>query len=97
MLRVSLNGDAFSPTRNRVVAIQAMLVPPNTDGGPRFEMEILQNVLHVILDGAGTAPEDLSDLAVAFTSGDPFDDFELVFGEETRAVGISGSGLVYFG
>ena len=60
-------------------------------------MEFLQDVLHVFLDGAGTAPEDLSDFAVAFTGGDPFDDFELAFGEGPRAFGISGSGLVYFG
>jgi|ERR1041385_3758606 hypothetical protein len=60
-------------------------------------MEFLQNVLHMLLDRAKAAPEDFSDLAVAFAGRDPFDDFELALGQGTRAFGITGRALFYFG
>ena len=49
-------------------------------------MELLENVLHVFLHGARAAPENLSDLAVAFAGSDPFDDFKLAFGQGGRLV-----------
>jgi hypothetical protein len=60
-------------------------------------MEFLQNVLDVFLHGARAALENRSDLAISFPGSDPFRDFELAFGQGTRAFRISGSPLVYFG
>ena len=77
--------------------IQAVLVPPDTNSRPRFEMEFLQNVLHVFLHGAGAASENFSDLAVAFAGSDPFHNFELAFGERTRPFRIGRRALVNFG
>ena|SRR5438045_5830562 len=76
--------------------LEAALVPPNADGRPRFEVEFIQDVLHVFLHSARAAPENLSDLAVAFAGGDPFRDFELALGEGTRRFEISGGALVNF-
>jgi hypothetical protein len=36
-------------------------------------------MLHVLLHGAGAAPKNFSDLAVALPGGDPFHDFLLAF------------------
>ena len=74
---------AASGTKRRG-AIYAVLVPPNTNRGPGFDLEFLEDVLDVFLHGARAAAKDLSDLAVAFAGGDPFDDFELAFGERPR-------------
>ena len=81
----------------RCFPIHAMLVPPQTDRGARFEMEFLQNVLHVFLHRARTASEYFSDLAVAFAGSDPFDDFELALGERARPFRIGRRPLVNFG
>jgi len=72
-------GNLFAASVQGLVAIRTVLVPPNANRGPRFELEFLQDVLHVFLHGARTAPENFSDLAVAFAGGNPFDDFELAF------------------
>ena len=55
-------------------------------------MELLENVLHVFLDGARAASENRSDLAVAFAGRDPFDDFELAFGQGRRLGKSAGLG-----
>jgi hypothetical protein len=90
-----LAGDSFSAAiTNRFVATGSILVSPNTDLCSGFEMEFFENVLHVFLDGARAAAKDLADLPVAFAGGDPFDDFELAFGERTRRLGVSGRRLV---
>jgi hypothetical protein len=60
-------------------------------------MEFFQDVLHVFLHRAGAASENFSNLAVAFAGSDPFDDFELAFGERTRPFRISRRALVKFG
>ena len=60
-------------------------------------MEFLQNVLHVFLDCAPAASENLADLAIAFASRDPFDDFELALGERTRPFRIARRPLVNSG
>lgn len=80
----------------RLVVIRTALVPPDTNLGARFEVEFIQDVLHVFLDSARAAPENLSDLAIAFAGGDPFRDFEFAFGQGTQRLEISGSALVYF-
>ena len=59
-------------------------------------MELFKNVLHVFLHGARAAPENLSDLAVAFAGSDPFRDFELAFGQRWQLGNGAGSGT-YFG
>src|ERR1041384_1183796 len=87
----------FSRGWRRTVAIAPLFVGPKTDGGPCFEMKLLENVLHMFLDGAIAAPENLSDLAVTFAGRDPFDDFELALRQRTRAFGISGRALVNSG
>jgi hypothetical protein len=71
-----------------------MLVPPNANRRPRFDMELLQNVFHMFLHGAAAASENLSDLAVTFTGSDPFRDFELALGERTGPRGIRGDAFV---
>lgn len=73
-----------------------MFVPPDTNRGPRFEMQFFEDVLHVFLHGSRAAAENLTDFAVAFAGGDPLDDFELAFGEGTRPLEIAGSALVYY-
>jgi hypothetical protein len=91
----SLTGGSFATNLRRVSAIPAVLVPPNTNRRSRFEMEFLQNVLHVFLHRARAASENLSDLAVAFAGADPFRDFEFALCQRARPFGISGSTLVY--
>lgn len=91
-----LNARALAATTlKRFVTIQPVLVPPKTNRRPRFELEFLQNVLHVFLHGARAASKNLSDLAVAFSGGDPFRYFELAFGQRTRPFGIDGNALAY--
>jgi hypothetical protein len=58
-------------------ALEPALVPPNADGGARFPVEFLQNVLHVLLHGARAASKNFADLPVALPGGDPFYHFEL--------------------
>lgn len=81
----------------RPIATPAVLVVPNANCCPCFEMEFLQNVLHVFLHGARAASENFADLVVAFAGRDPFHHFELPRGKRTRPFGISGRRLVYFG
>jgi hypothetical protein len=73
----------------RAVAFQAALVPPDANLSPRFEMEFFENVLDVLLDGARTAFQDRTDVAVSFPGDDPLDDFEFASGQ------IRGLGLGY--
>src|SRR6476661_832868 len=94
----SLARAFFSRTiKRRLVAKEAALVSPNANGGPRFNLEFLQDVLHVFLHRARAAPENFSDLAVAFAGGDPFHDFELACSQGARPFGIVGRGLVNSG
>lgn len=58
-----------------------MLVPPNADGDARFEVQFFQDVLHVLLHGAGAAPKNFADLGVALAGGDPFHHLELALGQ----------------
>ena len=47
----------------------------------------------MFLNRARAAPEDFSDLAVAFAGSDPFHDFELAFGEGGRLGNSAGAGV----
>jgi hypothetical protein len=89
-----LSGASFAASR--LVAVRAIFISPNTNRRPGFEMEFFQNVLHVFLDRARTAPKNFPDLAVAFAGSDPFHDFELAFGQGTRGFRISRGWLVNF-
>jgi len=57
-------------------ALEPALIPPNANRDPRFQVEFLQNVLHVLLHSARAASKDFPDLAVPLSSGDPFHYFE---------------------
>jgi len=54
-------------------------------------------MLDVFLNCARAAAENRSNLAIAFPGRNPFDDFELAFGEGARPFEISGLSLFYFG
>ena len=54
------------------VTIEPVLVPPNADRDARFQVQFLQDMLHVLLHGAGTASQNLSYLRVALPGCDPF-------------------------
>src|ERR1044072_3306953 len=66
---VFLARPLFSRTIYGLRAHKAVLISPNTNGRPRFDLEFFQDVLHVFLHGARAAPENLSDLAIAFAGG----------------------------
>jgi len=68
------------PSRGSV-AVQPSLIPPDANAGSGFNVEFLENVLHMFLDGAWAASQNLSDLVVALSRNDPFDDFELASGQ----------------
>jgi hypothetical protein len=72
------------PPSLRAVAIEAALVPPDTNFSPRFEVEFFENMLDVFLDGARTAFENLTDIVVSFSGDDPLDDFEFAPGQIRR-------------
>ena len=91
------NRAAFAARITGPIAIGALFQVPNTNLRPRFEMQLVQNVLDVFLHSARAAPEDLSDIAIAFSGGDPFHDFELAWGEGPRRFGIRGGRLLYSG
>lgn len=59
------------------VIIDPVLVPPNADGDARFQVQFLQDMLHMLLRGAGTTSQNLSYLRVAFPGCDPFHHLKL--------------------
>jgi hypothetical protein len=67
--------------------IEPALVPPAADSGARFDVELLEDVLHVLLHRARTASDYLRDLAVAFPFSDPFHHFKLTLRQRTRLDG----------
>ena len=70
--------------KGRAAAFQAALVPPDADFSPCLKMELLENMLDVLLDGARAAFENSADVVVAFSGDDPFDDFRLASGQIRR-------------
>lgn len=69
------------------VAAQSPLIPPDANFGSSFKPELFENVLHVFLDGARAAFQDLSDLVVAFSGNDPLHDFEFAL-RQIRRLGL---------
>jgi hypothetical protein len=68
-------------------AVEPALIPPNADCDPRFQMKFLQDVLNVLLHGAGTAAQDLPDLTVSLRGRDPFHHFKLALRQRARLSG----------
>ena len=81
--RLSLTSSWLAWAR-RTFPIEPAFEAPNANRDARFQMEFLQDVLHVFLHGALAAAKDLANLAVAFSFGDPFHDFELALGQRRR-------------
>lgn len=77
----------FAAVEVRSIAIDPVLVPPNADRDARFQVQFLQDMLHVFLHRAGAALQNLSDLGIALSRRDPFDHFELALGQRTRPSG----------
>lgn len=75
---------AFFPGPDMPHTIEPALEPPAADGGARFHVKLLEDVLHVLLHRARTAFDDLRDLAVTFPFGDPFHHFNLTLRQGTR-------------
>ena len=67
----------FATGEAGTVTIEPVLVPPNADCDARFQVQFLQDMLDVLLHGAGTASQNLSDLRVALPGCDPFHDLKL--------------------
>ena len=67
----------FLPSGYRTVAVQPALIPPDADLSPGLEMKLFEDVLHVFLHSARTAFQNLSDVVVALSGNDPFDDLQL--------------------
>ena len=84
--RPELTG-AFFPGPDMPHTIEPALKPPVADGGARFDVKLLENVLHVLLHGSRTAFDDLRDLAVTFPFGDPFRHLQLALRQGTRLDG----------
>jgi hypothetical protein len=82
--RMRLGALGLAPRRGRSIAVQAPLVPPDANTGSGFEVELLENMLHVLLDGARTAVEDFADFVVTLSGHDPFDDLEFALGQVGR-------------
>src|SRR3954463_10081110 len=70
--------------RGRRIAVQSPLVPPDANTGSGFEVELLENMLHVLLDGARAAVENLADLVVTLSGHNPLDDLEFALGKVGR-------------
>ena len=75
---------AFFPGSDMLHTIEPALEPPAADGGARFQAELFEDVLHVLLHRARTAFDDLRDLAVTFPFGDPFHHFNLTLRQRMR-------------
>jgi hypothetical protein len=67
----------FRVAADGIFTLKPTLVPPNADCYARFQVQFFQDMLHVLLHGAGAAPENLTDLAVAFSSRNPLYYFAL--------------------
>lgn len=82
-----LIASRFPARQLRSVAVSPLFVPPDADRDARFEVQFLEDMLHVFLHSAGAAAQDLSDLGVALPGRDPFHHFELAFGQWPRLHG----------
>lgn len=71
------NANRFAAGEAGTVTSEPVLVPPNADRDARFQVQFLQDMLHVLLHGAGTASQNLSYLRVALPGCDPFHHLKL--------------------
>ena len=67
----------FARERRGSIAVQAALVPPDTNAGSRFKVEFFENVLHVLLNGARAAFQNLPDFLVTLSRDDPLHDLQV--------------------
>jgi hypothetical protein len=75
--RCLLIANWFRVEAEGAFTLKPSLVPPNADRNARFQVQFLEDVLHVLLHGAGAALENLADLAVALSGCNPFYHFKL--------------------
>jgi hypothetical protein len=71
------DANRFGASETGTVASEPVLVPPNADRNAGFQVQFLEDMLHVLLHGAGTASQNLSYLRVALPGGDPFHHLKL--------------------
>jgi hypothetical protein len=74
----------FARERRGSVAIQTPLVPPDTNAGSRLKVEFFENVLHVLLNGARAALQNLPDFLVTLSRDDPLHDLQFSPGQIRR-------------
>jgi hypothetical protein len=79
MAYVAAGSDAnrFAVGEGGIVTVEPVFVPPNADCDARFEVQFFQDMLNVLLHGAGTASQNLSYLRVALSGCDPFHHLKL--------------------
>jgi len=87
MPRPGLRTTRFTAGEVGSVAIDPVFVPPNADRDARFQVQFLQDMLHVFLHGARAALQNFSDLGIALAGRDPFDHFELALRKRARLSG----------
>lgn len=76
----------FAWKRRGIVGVQAALIPPDANARSGFDVELLENVLHVFLDGARAAFQNFPDLVVTLSGNDPFHDFEFASSQIGRLI-----------
>jgi hypothetical protein len=74
------NPHRFPAASLGTIAFDPMFVPPNADRDARFQMQFLQDMLHVLLHSAGAALQNFSDLGVTLARRDPIHNFKLAPG-----------------
>lgn len=65
------DANRFGAGEAGTVTIEPVLVPPNANRDARFQVQFLQDMLDVLLHGAGTASQNLSYFRVALPGRDP--------------------------
>jgi hypothetical protein len=73
------SANRFGADEAGTVTSESVLVPPNADRDARFQVQFLQDMLDVLLHGAGTASQNLSYLRVPLPGCDPFHHLKLAF------------------
>jgi hypothetical protein len=75
--RLGSGANRLGPGETGTVIREPVLVPPNANRDARFQVQFFQDMLHVLLHGAGTASQNLSYLRVALPGCDPFHHLKL--------------------
>jgi hypothetical protein len=76
--------DSDGACKASMLAALPWLMPPGTDAGPALEPQLKEDVLHMLFHRARAATQDLRDVSVAFSRGDPADDFALAWRQTLR-------------